>query len=349
MKKIGIYNPYASILGGGERYILTIAECLSKNYEVHVFWNDPKILRKAEAKFHLDLSKVQVKRWFQSRITRATQLRSYHAFFYVTDGSVFFSGAQKNFLIIQSPDKIPVVNNFLTKAKLATWRQVICYSQFMARIINQRLNKQVSPLFVPVNTELFTANKKRKVILSVGRFFPNLHSKRQDVLIEVFKKMLPNINGWKLILVGSVDPQAEKYFNRIKKQAQGLPIEIYTDVSFHSLVRLYDQATIYWHAAGFGADLHKHPEKAEHFGVTTIEAMAAGAIPVVFGGGGQKEIVQTGKTGYIWKTKDELIKKTLLLMQIKKKRIEMQQNVLQTAQNYSVEKFCLKVYELVQK
>ena len=53
----------------------------------------------------------------------------------------------------------------------------------------------------------------------------------------------------------------------------------------------YKLAKIYWHASGFGEDLETHPEKAEHFGITTVEAMINGLVPIVIDAGGQKEIV----------------------------------------------------------
>jgi len=38
----------------------------------------------------------------------------------------------------------------------------------------------------------------------------------------------------------------------------------------------------------------------EHFGIVTVEAMAAGAVPVVVRRGGQPEIVEHGVSGYLW-------------------------------------------------
>jgi len=36
----------------------------------------------------------------------------------------------------------------------------------------------------------------------------------------------------------------------------------------------------------------------EHFGITTVEAMAAGCVPLVYDSGGQAEIVSSGYNGY---------------------------------------------------
>ena len=58
--RIGIYDPYLNTLGGGERYVLTAAECLSKKHQVEVFWEDTQILVKAERRFNLDLGKIRL-------------------------------------------------------------------------------------------------------------------------------------------------------------------------------------------------------------------------------------------------------------------------------------------------
>ena len=51
----------------------------------------------------------------------------------------------------------------------------------------------------------------------------------------------------------------------------------------------------------------RHPERFEHFGITVVEAMAAGAVPLVFGAGGPAEIVGTASTASTGDTLDELV------------------------------------------
>src|SRR5262249_31745169 len=51
----------------------------------------------------------------------------------------------------------------------------------------------------------------------------------------------------------------------------------------------------------------------EHFGIVTVEAMAAGCVPVVVNKGGQREIVQHGVNGFLWNTLEELKGYTQLL------------------------------------
>ena len=66
------------------------------------------------------------------------------------------------------------------------------------------------------------------------------------------------------------------------------------------------RASLFWHAAGYGVDPARAPERLEHFGIATAEAMLCGAVPLVFPGGGQAEVVQDGVTGVHWRTPPEL-------------------------------------------
>jgi glycosyltransferase involved in cell wall biosynthesis len=57
-------------------------------------------------------------------------------------------------------------------------------------------------------------------------------------------------------------------------------------------------------------DLERFPERAEHFGIATLEAMAFGCVPIVIRAGGQSEIVEDGRSGFLCSDTDELKKIT---------------------------------------
>lgn len=155
-------------------------------------------------------------------------------------------------------------------------------------------------------------------ILSVGRFMAHGHCKRQVELVAAFRRLVDQgLTGWTLTLVGGVnpDPSSTDYLERVRRQAAGLPVELVTDLARSQLERLYDDSRIYWHATGLGIDEVRHPDRVEHFGITTVEAMIRGVIPVVIDMGGQREIVQHGETGYRWRTVDELVQATWRVIQ----------------------------------
>ncbi len=156
-------------------------------------------------------------------------------------------------------------------------------------------------------------HKKEKIILHVGRFFENMgdnHHKRQDFLLATFAKMKSlHKAGWQLYFVGSVaeDTGTLKYLLGLIKSAEGLPVHFRFNCAFNEMKDLFNKSQIYWHATGFGSDQKKHPEKQEHFGISTVEAMSTGAVPIVYNTAGQKESVISGKNGYLYNTQQELI------------------------------------------
>jgi len=187
---------------------------------------------------------------------------------------------------------------------------------------------------------------KEKIILHVGRFFENAgesHHKRQDFLIDTFIKLKDlHTTGWQLHLAGSVAESVGtlKYLLEIIEKSEGYPIFFHFNSTFEELRKNYGHAQIYWHATGFGSDSGKHPEKQEHFGISTVEAMSTGAIPVVINAAGQKEVVSDGIDGYLWNTQEDLISKTRVVAMLDSDRAAlMSGKAMETAQRYGSDGF----------
>jgi glycosyltransferase involved in cell wall biosynthesis len=185
--------------------------------------------------------------------------------------------------------------------------------------------------------------QKKKLILSVGRFDSILHNKRQDILLKAFKQL--NEPSWQLVLAGGSKDQGARA-EELRAMAKGSPVTIVVNPSWDELQRLYGQAQIYWHAAGYGEDLLTQPEKAEHFGITTAEAMSAGAVPVVFAGGGQLEIV-TESCGRVWSETAELVSITRTLIASNNSRRVLAEQAMERAKDFSQEKFDYAVKTII--
>jgi glycosyltransferase involved in cell wall biosynthesis len=348
MKTVGLYDPYLPILGGAERYILTIAACLKKDYKTIVYTENERLLSHAQQKFGIDISGIECRPWPANSSSRQKELADLDLFFYITDGSIFSSPARKNVLIIQTPLHIPK-HNLLNRYKLRSLKSLICYSDFMAKLIHQKLKRSAEVLFVPVEETAYPSIKREKMIISVGRFFTHLHNKKQLEMVAAFKQLIAMADSdLKLYLVGSVDPGSEAYLKQVEEAAHGYRIRILTHASYADLSQLYSRSLIYWHATGFGEDLVKHPERAEHFGVSTLEAMSYGAIPVVFAGGGQLEIVKSNVNGFLWHSQAELIAETKQIVTDEQLRQSLSHQAYHDAQEYSVRKFCAKLYGICQ-
>ena len=188
---------------------------------------------------------------------------------------------------------------------------------------------------------------KRPSIASVGRFFdPSLgHCKKQRDLLHAFATMhadgrsAANGTQWKLSFVGGADGASRDYTLGVRRAAVGLPVDVHVNAPRHTVVEVLNGASIYWHGTGLGEDVDRHPERFEHFGIAVVEAMAAGAVPVVFGEAGPAEIVRHGVDGFHWRTLDELATHTHRLMTDTDLRRRMAEAAVTRAADFSLTRF----------
>lgn len=354
--KVAIYSPYLDTFGGGERYILTIAEILSKTQSVDLLLDDHLFSMRAESlkdqsakRFNLDLSKTRVVKApigkGSNLFNRAFFLKKYDILFYLTDGSIFYPTARRNILHIQSPIIGQPVKSIWGKLKLRGWDLIIYNSKFTEDHSKENWPISSEVIYPPVDVEKIKPLEKKKYILSVGRFFGFLKDKKQELLIDTFKDLykVKSLNDWSLHLAGSAMEGDRPYLKQLEKRAEGLPVKFYPNLDYDKLIKLYGQASIYWHAAGFG---ETDPTKMEHFGISTVEAMAGGCVPVVIGKGGPVEIVEHNTSGYLWDTLEDLKVFTLKLINEDGLREQMVKQVIKRAKNFSKENFVSKIIKI---
>jgi len=200
---------------------------------------------------------------------------------------------------------------------VGTYDLLLAISRFTQRWIRDLWDLDSELLYPPVETrpDLSLAGKEKK-ILAIGRFFPGNHNKKHDVLIEAMRALQDRgLEGWRLHLVGGRTPVegTDAYLDHLQGLARGLPVDFHVDAPRRELEELLETSSLFWHATGFGEQPDLQPEKLEHFGITTVEAMGHGCVPLAFECGGQPEIIRQGETGYLWRTREELLDHTLYL------------------------------------
>lgn len=345
-----VVSPYFKTLGGGERYTLTFAQALlDKNWSVDITLDDRNILTEAVKRFNLKLDGVRtidLKEIFKN----TSRQKDYDLIFWVSDGSIPQMAGKMNLLHFQIPFHDVNGKNIFNKIKFRSIDKVICNSFFTKNIIDKEYGISGDVWYPPVGVEEFSSGEKKNYILAVGRFEKSMTEKRQDILIEAFKKMVKQgLRDWKLVLSGGCTEVNNSYLGSLRESAGNFPIEFKINVPFKELRSLYAEATIFWHAAGYGVDEEKYPEKVEHFGITTVEAMASGCVPVVINKGGQKEIIENGQDGFLWNTVEELKNFTLNIIEDDKLWNSLSAQAVKKSRDFSEDKFYEKVYELISK
>ncbi|MDO8451371.1 MAG: glycosyltransferase family 4 protein [bacterium] len=344
--KIGFYNPYFDGFGGGERYVLTLASHWSARHDVTIFWNDPSVLDESTRRFQVDLSRVHVENNIfleKNFMKKLRETQRYDLLFFLSDGSIPTSFAPRNILHMQVP--FPKIN--APKWKLSRFQRIVVNSKFTKDHIDPIVGARADVIYPPVELPVRQRFNKDTVILSVGRFTSYHNAKKQHVLIEAFENAhrAGLWKNWRLVFVGGLLPSDRSYYDALKTQAKGLPIEFYPNADHETLVSWYKKASLYWHAAGFR---ETDPRLMEHFGISTVEAMGWGSVPIVYDGGGQHEIVQNNRSGYLWKNQDELREKTSEMIASVQKRNTIATNAEKRAREFNTDRFLNSFDEILQ-
>jgi len=314
-----LYTPYQLIPGGGERYLFSIAQWLSRRYRTIVITAERYSslrLRGIALDLDLDLSEIRLE-----PISALTKYADCDVF--VSMGNEIVPQVapigRRRLYVCQFP--FPMHASHLARAweQRDTYEDVIVYSRYAERYFLERSKHVLSraprvtilPPAVPMYSSAPEVFREPGRILSVGRFHPSGHCKRQDTLVEAFRELLERTGrtDLELHLAGTVSAEAlsREFYLDVHELARGLPVYFYLNASPETIRELYANSSFYWHAAGFGQSELLYPERMEHFGISVVEAMSGGAIPFVYAAGGPAEIVADGETGFHWRTIDELL------------------------------------------
>jgi glycosyltransferase involved in cell wall biosynthesis len=341
--KTAIFNPYLDTLGGGERYTASFAKVLlDLGYEVYFQWESENILKKLTDRFGIDLAKAKV-------VEDVKRGEGSEVCFWVSDGSIPLLRSRHNFLHFQFPFTEVNGNSVINRMKFIRIEKVLVNSHFTKKYIDKEYGVNSMVLYPPVDVVSIKPRKKENIILSVGRFSQLEQAKRQDILVDVFERLLKSgLEGWRLVLAGGAEVGADIFLKKLKKKVENKPIEIIESPDYSRILKLFGKAKIFWTATGYGVNEYKEPKKVEHFGISVVEAMAAGAVPCCFNAGGHKEIIVEAKTGFLWKKKSVLRKKTQKLIEDKNLLNTIAEKAREASLVYEYERFKARIKEIIQ-
>ena len=351
--RIGLYDPHLATLGGGERYFLSVLEEAARLPDARVVLLSPERPDPAAwRRLGIDVSEGGYE-WRPADDAAVTALSpELDILFAMVNEVPPLSRARRSVAMVQFPHRshtgprarlLRALRVSRAPAALASYERFVCNSEFTCRHIRERLGVEAVVVAPPVEAPAGPPAPKEQLILAVGRFFRGHHSKNQHVLLEALAEL--EAPGWRLVLAGGGDDPG--YVDELRRRASGMPAELRVDVAREELLDLYSRASLFWHAAGHGQDERRHPERLEHFGITTVEAMSHGAVPLVFPAGGSAEVVSDGVTGVWWRSPAELAARTKDLIEDEPVRLRLAAAAREEAERYSPERFRVAVRELV--
>jgi glycosyltransferase involved in cell wall biosynthesis len=238
---------------------------------------------------------------------------------------------------------------------LSHYDTVMANSEYTRGYISRFWETDADLLFPPIQVQrLHPAPVREKAVITVGRFFsPGLgHAKRQLEMVEFFVRgvrqgTIPS--DWRMYVVGGMEDSQRNYVEQVRAAGAGFPVEVIANAPRRRVEELLSTASVFWSATGYGEDERKTPWASEHFGMTTVEAMAAGCVPVVIDRAGQKEIVRENVDGFRWTTPDELLALTAEVATDEALRARLAAAAVTRAQEYSEDAFADRWHAIVDK
>ncbi len=334
--------------GGGVLYIYALAAALAEQHDVEVSYPPtvdlaavPDQLPDFGARPRLRHGACADKRGLAREWCRLRGDRDTDA---VLDQSLYvprFTLKRRSVLLCEFPMSTRLT--FGERVRLRRYGQVVANSHYTAGWIERRWGRRAAVLEPPVRP--IPRLPKRPMILGVGRFMRGGRSKRQRELVTLFRQLVERgVAGWELHLAGF--PGDRAYVDEVRRAAEGLPVFFHLDVDRSRLETLFGQASIFWHAVGLDEDPEAAPELMEHFGIVTVEAMSAGAVPVVINRGGQPEILGDPPCGIRWSTREDCLDATRHLIDDEDSREQLAERAQSRAGRYAFDSFAPRARRL---
>ena len=345
MYQVFLYDPYLDSLGGGEKYLGTLAQLLLRHgCQVYWIWHNSDELLRLARKFNLRLTGIRqlpLSVWHQSLPARLAWQRQFDLGVVISDGSLPTMGAKRNLVHFQVPFRYVYGGSLSNWVKRQMIHDFVANSYFTKDFVDQEYGINSQVIYPPVEVSgLDVEEDKKNYILYVGRFSDLLQKKGQLMLVQIFKQLVDEgIDDYRLVLAGSNEVGSDRLLTKLKQEAVGYPIELVINPSYQMLMSWYQQAKFFWSAAGFGVNELTNPQLCEHFGISAVEAMAAGAVPLLVAKGGHRELIEHRISGFLWQEPEELISYTKLLMSRPQLFRQLSQAASQRARKFNRQRF----------
>ncbi|MCB0387144.1 MAG: glycosyltransferase family 4 protein, partial [Bdellovibrionales bacterium] len=282
---------------GGERYLLTLVATLAaQGWQTGLLWDHKPIHRLAQTKFNLDLGHtayLPTYHFTHSIAHKISFMQKFDLAFIVSDGSIPLMAAKQNILHFQVPFHDIKGRKLANQLKKHSIHHFVANSHFTKDIVDDEYGINCKVIYPPIDVRGFHAARKQNIILYVARFSNLLQSKGHSEVIQAFKQLYDSgTKNYRLWLAGSTEVGSQQIIKQLRAEAKGYPIEITLNPPYSDVQELFSIAKYFWAAAGYNVSETQQPEKCEHFGITTVEAMASGCVPLAVRKGGFREIIQ---------------------------------------------------------
>jgi len=168
----------------------------------------------------------------------------------------------------------------------ASAKLFLANSHYTAELVKKHLGLAPIVVYPPVDVEKIIGSKsystKSNLVLTISRF-------SSEKNLEEIPVVAKRVNA-DFVIMGSIDePEVyHRVLELIRENGVENKVKLILNAPLNTKIELLQKAKVYF-----------HPMHSEHFGISIIEGMAAGCIPIVQDSGGPKEFVPDN-----WRYKD---------------------------------------------
>ena len=182
-------------------------------------------------------------------------------------------------------------------------------------------------IYIPIeyvdNTDL--SMKDKKLVISIGRIDIR---KNYEVLLKIADKL----TNYRFIIAGALNRGDEEYYKNLIKSKPG-NVEIKANINEHDKIELLKKASIYMHL-----------NRRENYGISVLEAMSYGLVPIVPESGGPwEDIIEHGKYGYGFNSVDEAVER------IKNIDFNITKTIIDSMDRFSFKNFYYNMHNFVEE
>lgn len=306
--RLAVFYDYLQTVGGGERVVLTLAKHLDADIittefdpglperagfpGVRVISTGRVILQPPLKQVHSawKFARAEFREYdFHLLIGNSTPFaaRRHHpnVYYCLTPTRIFFD--QREAMLARLPRTNrgvarawTAVHSRFERASIDHCDRVVAISENVRKRVRRYYARDTDVIYPPVSTNRHRFRELGDFWLSVSRLYPE---KRIELQMEIFRR-LPEEN---LVVVGgySAGDRAERYLSTLHPPKN---VTLLGEIPEDRLVDLYSRCRGFLTTA-----------VDEDFGITPVEAMAAGKVVLATDEGGYRETVLHGTTGYL--------------------------------------------------
>lgn len=360
---LALYDHCGHFIGGGQKYGFTAAHALRDIFDITLLVNGEITHGDIENWYGLDLSPCKIKvvklpffDQFDSpvldpaRVSRRME-NPFHLISRESGNYDFFINNSMNEMVYPLSNVSVMICHFPERRPKSyfyadRYTYVVYNSKYTAHWIEKKWkftpHKHIyPPVDMEPEEEEKTRTPKENIILSVARFEAG-GSKKQLEMVKTFlalNRRMPDLfKDWKLVLAGG-SPAENDYLKKIEETIgshEAVNIELKLNIAADELKALYRRSSIFWHLCGLD---QTDPSLVEHFGMTIVEAMQNGLVPIVFDGGGQREIVEEGVSGFRVQSSAALMNAVIKLLRDPALRARLSRGAFERSKLFTRETF----------